>query len=36
MTDSRKLKFKTLDNKITEVAVDPNVIIKLIILDFNS
>lgn len=25
MSDSRKIKFKTLDNKITELVVDKNV-----------
>jgi hypothetical protein len=25
MSDSRKIKFKTLDNTITELEVDPNV-----------
>jgi hypothetical protein len=25
MSDSRKIKFKTLDNNLTEIEVDPNV-----------
>jgi hypothetical protein len=27
MSDSRKLKFKTLDNNLTDLIVDPNVTI---------
>jgi hypothetical protein len=27
MSDSRKIKFKTLDNNLTEIEVDANVII---------
>lgn len=33
MSDSRRIKLKTLDNKITELTVDKNVIkIKLLII----
>ena len=34
MSDSRKIKFKTLDNNLTELVVDPNV--KMLNLDHYS